>query len=82
MRIFLFFTFNLYQVELFKQSPKVLDNTINPLLTIRELISPYLDKAEKVVATGYGRNLAKINLGTEAITEIKAQALGIIEIFS
>jgi predicted CoA-substrate-specific enzyme activase len=60
---------------------KVLDNTINPLSTIRELISPYLDKAEKVVATGYGRNLAKINLGTETITEIRAQALGIREIF-
>lgn len=34
-------------------------------------------KAEKVVATGYGRHLAVRLFGGEAITEIKAHALGV-----
>lgn len=53
---------------------RVVDTGTDPLARAQELLDGY--HAELVVATGYGRHLAREKLGCRAVTEIRAHALG------
>lgn len=53
---------------------QVLDTGTDPLARAQALLDGR--RPEKVVATGYGRHLARARLGCPAITEIRAHALG------
>jgi predicted CoA-substrate-specific enzyme activase len=51
------------------------ENSFDPLSVCRELLEGV--RYDKLIATGYGRHLAKEHLNCEVITEIKAFALGV-----
>jgi len=73
----------------------VVDTGTDPLARARELLGDMTDKGHdpnpfgdlgscpgpRVVATGYGRHLAREKLGLPVITEIKAHALGASRLF-
>jgi (R)-2-hydroxyacyl-CoA dehydratese activating ATPase len=58
---------------------RVVDTGTDPLVRARGLLDG--QRADVVVATGYGRHLAREKLGFTAITEIKAHALGATRLF-
>jgi len=63
---------------------RVVDTGTDPLARARELLSalaPNPQPLVPVVATGYGRHLAREKLGFPVITEIKAHALGAARLF-
>jgi len=58
---------------------RIVDTGTDPLARARELLDGC--RADTVVATGYGRHLARERLGFPVITEIKAHALGANRLF-
>lgn len=58
---------------------RVADTGFDPLTSAKQIISgvPY----DKILATGYGRNLFEISFDAATVTEIKAHARGAREIF-
>jgi len=58
---------------------RIIDTEHDPLAQSKKLISRY--KVDVVVATGYGRHLAKTHFADKIITEIKAYALGAHHLF-
>ena len=58
---------------------RIVDTGTDPLARARELLVDW--EPETVVATGYGRHLAREKLGCSVVTEIKAHALGASRLF-
>lgn len=58
---------------------RIADTGTDPLGRARELLSEF--DHDRLVATGYGRHLAREALGCTTITEIKAHALGAARLF-
>ena len=58
---------------------QIVDTGHHPLARSKELLNGY--KVDKIVATGYGRHLAKTHFADTIITEIKAYALGAHHLF-
>ncbi len=58
---------------------RIRETSYNPLKVCLELIEDF--KPERICATGYGRNLLKMNINVPTITEIKAFAIGAVNLF-
>jgi predicted CoA-substrate-specific enzyme activase len=58
---------------------QIVDTGTDPLARAREILDGH--PADAMVATGYGRHLARARLGCPVITEIKAHALGATRLF-
>lgn len=58
---------------------RIADTGTDPLGRARELLGGF--SYDRLVATGYGRHLAREALGCTTITEIKAHALGAVHLF-
>ncbi len=58
---------------------QIIDTGHHPLANSEELLSRY--EVDTIVATGYGRHLAKTHFADTVITEIKAYALGAHSLF-
>ncbi len=58
---------------------KVVESSFKPHLQSQELLQAY--PAKNIIATGYGRHLAKKHFAKGVITEIKAHALGAYHLF-
>ena len=53
---------------------QIIDTGLNPLTRSKELLSAH--RFDWIVATGYGRHLARTHFANSVITEIKAHAQG------